>query len=260
MIDLTGQRFGQLTAIRYVGKNKHGKSIWEFACDCGNTFVTQGAIAKRGDAKSCGCSSSGLIDLTGYRFGRWTVIRPDRFERGKKYWLCRCDCGTEKTVEGDTLRRGTSTGCIKCRNVQVKHGMADQKIYWVWHGMVSRCKYVNGKNYHNYGGRGITVCDEWQEFEPFYEWAIANGYSDGLTIDRKDNDGNYEPGNCRWVGWNVQSNNKRTNRIIEHGGKTMNLSQWAARLGIKPNSLISRIERHGTEKALSQSVKGGRIE
>jgi hypothetical protein len=132
-----------------------------------------------------------------------------------------------------------------------KHGMSYTKIYGVWHGMNGRCHYPKHKHYKNYGGRGISVCEEWKEFIPFYEWAVANGYQENLTLDRIDVNGNYCPENCRWVDRFVQNNNKRGNRYIEFEGKKQTLTQWAKELGIKPNSLIYRISNHGIEKSLS---------
>lgn len=132
-----------------------------------------------------------------------------------------------------------------------KHGMSYTKIYGVWHGMIQRCNNAREKAYKNYGGKGICVCNEWQEFIPFYEWAMANGYKEGLTIDRIDSNGNYEPTNCRWVDRFVQNSNTSRNRYLTYNGKTQTLSQWARELGIVRSTLIGRIKAHGVEKSLS---------
>lgn len=135
-----------------------------------------------------------------------------------------------------------------------KHGMSYTKIYGVWHAMNERCQNHKHKCFKNYGGKGITVCAEWQEFVPFYEWAMSNGYHEGLTIDRIDSNGNYEPSNCRWVDRFVQNSNTSRNRYLTYDGKTQTLSQWAREIGIARHALHARIKRHGVEKALS--VKG----
>ncbi len=132
-----------------------------------------------------------------------------------------------------------------------KHGMSYTKIYGVWHGMNERCFNTRCKAYKNYGAKGVVVCDEWKEFIPFYKWAMANGYKEGLTIDRIDSNGNYEPSNCRWVDRFVQNSNTSKNRYIEFDGRTQTLSQWAREIGIERHSLLQRIQRHGVEKALS---------
>ena len=134
----------------------------------------------------------------------------------------------------------------------VKHGMSYTKIYGVWHGMNERCRNPKSKAYKNYGGKGITVCAEWQEIIPFYEWAMANGYKEGLTIDRIENCGSYEPSNCRWVDRFVQNSNTSKNRYIEFEGRTQTLSQWAREIGIARNTLCGRLKAHSIEHALSK--------
>ena len=122
--------------------------------------------------------------------------------------------------------------------------------------MKQRCFNPKDRNYHNYGGRGITVCDEWLDYLTFKKWCDENGYEQGLSIDRINNDGNYEPGNCRWVTQKVQNNNKRTIHWITYNGETKSLSEWAASLGLKPNSLIQRLHKYSVEEALSVPNRG----
>ncbi len=146
----------------------------------------------------------GLVDLTGKRFGRLTVIRRDGEDKFlQAMWLCECDCGIKVRVRGRGLRTGNTKSCGCYRNeatiaTHTTHGMRHSRIYNVWHTIKARCFNENNPSYHLYGGRGITVCDEWREFVPFYEWAMANGYEENLSIVRINNDGNYEPSNCRW--------------------------------------------------------------
>lgn len=159
---------------------------------------------------------SKIKDLTGEKFGRLKVIEYyGSNKNGRALWLCQCECGKTKIVIGNSLLSNltTSCGCFnkeKARNRKTKHNLSYSKLYKVWQGMKTRC--YNGKfiYYKNYGGRGISICDEWKcNFLTFYKWAINNGYQEGLTIDRTNNDGNYEPNNCRWVTRAEQNRNQR---------------------------------------------------
>ena len=165
-----------------------------------------------------------LKDLTGQRFGRLTVIRREgSTHEGLATWWCLCDCGKECVIRGANMRKGNtkSCGCLHYESAQKKfskHGKTGTRLYAVWKAMNRRCSNPSDKNYDRYGGRGITVCDEWQNnFQAFYEWAIANGYDENApvgqcTIDRQDNDRGYRPDNCRWVDLKTQQNNKSNNR------------------------------------------------
>ena len=135
------------------------------------------------------------------------------------------------------------------------HNKSNERVYRIWKSMKKRCENPNYKWYANYGGRGIRVCDEWQKFEPFYEWATSNGYAENLTIDRIDVNGNYEPNNCRWVDMTTQSNNKRTNRNITFNNETHTMKEWSEILGIKYSTLESRLNKHkwSVEKAFTKS-------
>lgn len=159
-------------------------------------------------------------ELSGRRFGRLLVLgRAGSNEKGNSLWKCRCDCGKETIIVGYSLTggRSKSCGCLHSeklseenRETKRTHGETHTRLYTIWRGMRQRCKNRNGKHYPDYGGRGITVCAEWDEsYEVFRDWAIFNGYRDDLTIDRINNDGDYCPENCRWVTMSVQNANRR---------------------------------------------------
>jgi len=190
-----------------------------------------------------------LIDMTGKRTGMLTVVR--RAEgRGKSvYWLCRCDCGTEKEMAASSLKSGTvSCGCHRrkvssglCGKLNLSHGKSRTKLYRVWVCMRDRCNNPNANAYPGYGGRGITICEEWEDFPAFESWALSSGYAPGLSIDRKDNDKGYAPDNCRWATQREQSNNRRSNRHLSLNGKTMTVSEWSRELGINRSTIHSRL-------------------
>ena len=197
------------------------------------------------------------IDLTGKRFGNYTVLRRVPSTNNNVKYLCHCDCGTEKIVYASSLRSGkvVSCGCHKnnqCGDNFRKHALRRSTLYGVWSSMKGRCLNPNNQKYSIYGGRGIKVCDEWRnDFKAFYDWAYANGYDENApkgqcTIDRINVDGNYEPSNCRWVTAKQQSNNVRCNVYITYKGETLTLTEMAERYKISPTQLGKRIKRGWT--------------
>lgn len=205
-----------------------------------------------------------FIDLTNKKFGRLLVIERSRNDKqGKPMWRCRCDCGSEITVRGAALSQGHTVSCgCYCREIHTSHGGSESRLYHVWHSMKERCYSKTHNAYPDYGGRGITVCNEWLDFANFRKWAMDSGYDENApqwacTLDRVDVNGGYCPQNCRWVDMAEQAKNKRNNRHIEYNGETHNLSEWASILGIGYQTLYARLTVHGmtVEEALSRRNK-----
>lgn len=191
-------------------------------------------------------------DITGQRFGHLVAIRlvePYQSSSGKRYrqWLCQCDCGNQKIIFQTNLIEGKikSCGCEQY-SVHTKHGEAKSRLYSIWRNLRQRCNNPKAKNYDNYGGRGIKVCDNWNNAEgytAFKEWALSNGYRNDLTIDRINNNGNYEPSNCRWATSLEQNNNQSSNIMISYNNEIHTLSEWSRLTGINRSTLKNRYEK-----------------
>ena len=203
-----------------------------------------------------------LIDLTGQKFGRLTVI--ERAENHitnngcvKTQWLCECCCDnkTRIVVNTQNLRNGHTKSCgclrieeakksIKINHAPIKHGKSNTRLYKIWYAMKDRCYNPKNKKYALYGAENKQVCDEWQEFEPFYEWAMENGYKENLTIERIDGTKGYNPKNCKWASYTEQNNNKRDNHYLTYNGETKTIAQWAREKDF-PRSTIDNRLRYG---------------
>lgn len=194
----------------------------------------------------------------GGRFGKLTVVGFAGCDsRGNSLWKCKCDCGLCVTVRAARIKSGKtkSCGCLKSEN-KLTHGQHGTRLYRIWANMKSRCGNENVDAYIRYGAEGKTVCEEWQLFEPFYEWAMANGYADGLTIERKDNSKGYSPENCKWATFKEQQNNRRNNHLVSYNGETKTISQWAEATGIGRGTIWARLRKGwSAEKALTTLVK-----
>lgn len=189
-----------------------------------------------------------IVDLTGKRFGLWSVLSLSENRNGVLYWRCKCDCGAEKDVFGGDLKRGgsKSCGCTLAEDRakrQTRHSMSRHPAYRSWLYMRDRCQNPQNTMYHLYGGRGIRVFPAWEIFENFWRDAGAT-WKPGLSLDRIDVNGNYEPGNVRWATPKEQASNRRTNRIIVTPDGPMTVYQAAERYGIRPNTISSRL-RYG---------------
>ena len=200
-----------------------------------------------------------LIDLTNLRFGKWTVSH--RFNSKNKrdertLWTCKCECGTIRNIDSLALRSGRTKSC-GCS----KDGHSKTRLYSIWCGIKDRTTCMNRPRAKDYIGRGITMCEEWNDWNVFKSWAISNGYSDTLSIDRIDNNKGYCPQNCRWVNSKTQGENKRNNIVVEINGETHILSEWCRILGLNRYSVKSRILNQGLtpyEALTIPFVKGNR--
>lgn len=215
-----------------------------------------------------------FADLTGKRFGRYTVICEAERPPGKNnrhYWLCRCECGTEKVLDSASINKGAvvSCGCYQRERASKRayeqhltHGKTGSRLYNVWMAMKARCFNPNVKAYPLYGGRGIRVCEEWtRSFQSFSEWATSHGYDETqkrgcCTIDRINVDGDYSPENCRIATQKQQCLNRRSNRRLTFNGETKTISEWSAQYGMSIRTLSDRLS-YGwdIERCLTQPLR-----
>lgn len=192
--DETGNRYGRLTVVEYIGINKYREAIFKCKCDCGNEVSVRGSALRGGRTRSCGC------------------LQKDK-------------------ARSNILNYNQSEKYVAPTNK--KHGGANSKLYKVWCGIKARCYQKGNDHYDLYGGRGIYMCDEWKnDFAPFRDWAEKNGYSDNLTIDRVDVNGNYSPDNCRWITQKGQVRNRRVTLFYEHDGVSKPFAEWCEEYGV----------------------------
>lgn len=196
----------------------------------------------------------GGIDLAGMRFGKLTALhRADDYPDGKHTkWHCICDCGKEKDISTYSLTKGItkSCGCSATEHRlahldEIGRKVHDKRLYSIWSNMVQRCNNPNTKCYVHYGGRGIKISPEWKDYSNFEKWALNSGYSEKLTLDRIDVNGDYCPMNCRWITHKEQCNNTRYNVFVEYLGEKYTIAQLSEKTGIKYSILYNRIHKLG---------------
>ena len=210
------------------------------------------------------------LDLTGKRFGKLIVLSFSHSEKGFTYWNCKCDCGNEKIIRGTYLTSRTkptkSCGCLIKEVVSnnlpehrcVTHSMSKTKFYNVWNSMVMRCTNPKSKSYQRYGGRGIQVCERWRNFKNFYD-DMFEGYKEGLSIDRINNDGNYYPNNCEWKNRKQQANNRSSNNLLPYKNKEYTLMEASEKFNIPYCTLKRRIYKGWSiEKAIETPLRKDR--
>ncbi len=267
-----GIQINDLTVIKKgrvdITKSGHKMQRWVCKCKCGRIVEILERGLKSGKAKNC--KECYAEDLTGMQFGNFTVIgrAPDYIRKNGKHtrrWECKCVCGNTRFLTKTALKNGIqkSCGCIKPIMIigtkvgnGVIHGDSHKRLHNTWLGMKARCFNKNEPRYKWYGERGIIVCDEWKhDYLAFKEWALNNGYSEELTIDRIDNNKGYSPDNCRWVDVKTQQNNRRSNRFITAFNETHTLMQWSEITGINSNAISRRIKSGWEiERALTEPI------
>lgn len=318
--DLSGRRFGRWTVLARAGKDDAGRPRWRCRCACGATRTVNSYSLLYGTNRSCGCARGHRIELTGLKFGSWTVIEYTGLDDSSKHsrWLCECVCGKRRFINGDTLRRGASQscGCIgharravevridlagrtfglwrvlhlagesgsrwecvcegcgqvcivagntlrrgasrSCGCAKIRYGRPAHTIpeYRVWAKMIARCKNHHDPAFKHYGGRGIRVCKRWHDFKLFLQ-DMGPRLSNEHEIDRVDNNGDYEPGNCRWATHIEQANNKRNNVRFEHAGERLTAPQWSRKTGLSATLIRTRILKLGwsAEQALTTPTR-----
>ncbi len=284
--DLTGLKFGYLTVIERAEPDNHGRARWLCRCECGKEIVVRQWALKSGGTKSCGCLvSSRSTDYyskikIGQKYSYLTVIgRADERGNGISRWLCRCDCGKEVVMSASSLLKENQVHSCGCKRIQFPrlneivdaskrpsgHGFAKKcaaDLRCTWGGIKERCFNPNAHGYRNYGGRGITMYPAWvHDLQAFFDYVstLEHFGEEGYTLDRIDNNGNYEPNNLRWADRKTQSRNRRNTRIVEYNGESMSLAEAAERSGISRAVLFNRVKYGDTGGRLFRPVKSSSV-
>jgi hypothetical protein len=227
---MLGHTFGKLTILKYVGKSEKGENLWYCRCSCGETVIsrTSNVDKPKSACRKCKIQAGPKAEymktyLLGQKFGKLDVVSYEgRNKRGFGLWKCQCDCGNIIVTLAYSLATGSSQSC-GCTRIDAfvarntTHGLSKHPLYQVWWQIKERCYNPNCPSYQHYGGdpeRVISMCDEWRyDFTAFYNWAMSKGYCKGLTVERKNNNGNYEPSNCDLVPMQVQGQNTRRTKM-----------------------------------------------
>lgn len=198
-------------------------------------------------------------DLSGLRFGHLIVIRENgRSSQSNVKWLCKCDCGNEVSVNSSYLitKHTSSCGCFKkecSTNRFTTHGQTGTHLYKIWASMIQRCHDRKSKSFKSYGEKGVSVCNEWREFEGFYSWAINNGYKETLSIDRIDCEGNYSPNNCQWIPLSLNREKHRDSIMLNYQGEERPLKTWCDKLNL-PTQTVRRYYRKNGKELTEQGI------
>lgn len=269
-MDLTGEQYGNWSVLRWAPRGPSGQTRWLCRCACGTERIVSGTNLRAGCSRSCGCSTAESLpkahDLSGRVFGRLTAIaRIPPYGNNKTLWECVCACGRKTRSAASNLKSGMSKscGCISIEKKRARsreHPPKPKSEYAAWRGMRRRCLSSSSASYHRYGGRGITICDRWRDSFDNFIADMGMKPSPGHSLDRVNNDGNYEPGNCRWATMTEQLRNTSTNRYITLNGETMPLSAWVERTGLPGGCIANRLDRGwDVERALTTPSLTGRL-
>ena len=247
---MIGATFGKLTVVEFFAKTRSGEQ-YRCLCECGSESVVYASKLRTGHTKSCGCGKYGNRPSAikpGDKFTRLTAVDLlSETKRGSRLWRFACECGAEHIASAGAVKSGIikSCGCLRKEKQLApragKHKMIRAPEYRTWTSMLRRCRY--GTENPRHGGRGISVCERWNEFANFYQ-DMGPRPSPAHSLDRIDNDGNYEPGNCRWATPKVQANNRRNSITISVAGKEMPLIEAARELGIPYETAYWRVKRN----------------
>lgn len=261
--DLTGRKFRMLTVVRFVRRDRRD-TMWLVACDCGAEITVRGTRL-RGEQVSCGCHrlaqmEADVAGMIGQSFGRLVVIARVRDADGKPSWLCRCSCGNERTFSTAALRSEDATSCGRHRlthGESVCTGASPEHAAWI--AMRARCLRPTAANYGRYGGRGIAICDRWNDYAVFLS-DMGRKPTPAHSLDRIDVNGNYEPANCRWATPRQQANNRRVSVFVTAHGLTMTVAEWARETGLQDATIRQRLVRGWPpEDALYRSPRRTRV-
>lgn len=249
---LENKKFNMITVLHedFSYPKQSGKEArYICKCDCGKIFTCKKSSIVHEKSYSCGCKKRLYNDFTNSRFGKLLALKPMGLNSHREMtWLCRCDCGKETITNAYSLKTGMTKSCGCLRTAKRINAMCYKENYKHLHeiytNMKTRCYNDKTEQYENYGGRGIIVCDEWlNSFKMFYDWAISNGYNKNLTLDRQNNDSNYNPNNCRWVNKTVQANNRRTNKILTVGKISDTMANWSRKSGTEYYKIQRRLKK-----------------
>ncbi len=248
--DLTGKIFGKLTVTAFHSRDRHSHIQWSCRCECGNEVIRKTSGLTRTGQQSCGCIND--PDITGQAFGRLTAV-----SRVNDGWFCSCSCGGSTIRRTGPLNSGNvrSCGCLDAERIagMETHGRARTEEYKIWQGIHQRCSNSAATAFDNYGGRGISVSEEWSDFSVFFlDMGIRP--SKRHSIERKDNDHGYCKDNCEWATRETQMRNTRRTRNITYNGESLCLTDWSARLGIHVNTLRRRLALWSIERAFTEPV------
>lgn len=257
---MIGKKLNEFTILEEATRNKHGHKMYKCQCSCGNIRIIDANRLKRQAAVSCGCkkveqliennkkkAAKNLDDLIGQPYNELAVLEgAERSKNGQRRLKCQCSCGSIKDYDAHKVKTGhtKSCGCRKSKwiaEAKTTHDARLTLLYSKWSGIKRRCLNPNDSHYHDYGGRGITFCDEWKDdFAAFQEWAFANGYNDTLTIERIDVDKGYEPSNCKWIPTKYQAWNKQNSVRIIYKGELQPMALVASLENINHKTLSNR--------------------
>lgn len=269
-IDLTGKSFGRLLVLEQAPTRVSPKGTkmvyWRCRCSCGNLVEISGGLLRSGNTVSCGCyhkeqqKRNKILqpkDMLGKKIGQLLVVEYAGSKNNFAMWKCQCDCGNPVIVSGADLRNGKRVHCSS-KIHKKKHGGYGDRLYSVFRAIQQRCYNSKCRQYNDYGGRGITMCQEWRsDYAAFRDWALATGYIEEVlpngmnkwTIDRINVNGNYEPSNCRWITCQEQQFNKRDNVVLTYNGETKTAKEFSEQYNISPAVLWQRIKKGWSAKA-----------